>query len=327
MAASDWLAALSGGIDGVEHRRERDEDLKLANRRVDNVELAAQVRAMLEQVKEEGRNSRTDKTEAGKTLRTNTVETGRNDRFADAEAGRDSRFYTGEEGKNDRASNALEQGAEQYWDKAGRDWSGLMMGDATRRRGQDVTARGQDLGASTAERGQDLAHEDRAATLGATGDSRAMQYALNAYGKEVQRLKAQNGNSVLRTKAPIPSFAEWVQSSDDPEIFSSVKNSFGSPAAAPPAASPESAPTSAPVRPAMPGGRMPAPAAAPGPGSVPGNGLPLTSRSAMPPARQPLQPPAAAAPKGLVVGGTVTLKNGKTVKVTKVNPDGTFEYQ
>lgn len=197
-----------------------------------------------------------------------------------------------------------------------------MMGDATRRRGQDVTARGQDLSASTAERGQDLVHEDREATLGATGDSRAMQYALNAYGKEVQRLKAQNGNSVLRTKAPIPSFAEWVQTSDDPEIFSSVKNSFGAPAAAPAAAPLETAPTSAPARPAMPGARMPAPAL----GSVSGNGLPSTSRSPMPPVRQPVQP-RAAAPKGLAVGSMVTLKNGKTVTVTKVNPDGTFVYQ
>lgn len=297
MDASNWIAALGGGLDAVDKTRQRDEEMKLANRKVDNVELAAQVRAMLEQVKEEGRNNRTDKTESGKTARTNTVETGRNDRFADAEAGKDSRFYTGEEGKNDRAANSLEQGSEQYWDKANRDWSGMLMGDATRRRGQDVTARGQDLGASTATRGQDLVHSDRQDAMTGSSDSRAMSYALRAYDEELKRKKAAGP---FGGDSGVEPFSDWIQNSPDPEIFPSVRQQFGgrAPAPAPAAAAPTSAPA-----------------------SVPGGGLP--PRPAMPAGRTPA---AAPAPKGLQPGATVKLKNGTTVVVKKVNPDGTFEY-
>lgn len=297
MDASPWLAAIGGGADAIDRTRQRDEENKLANRRVDNVELAAQVRAMLEQVKEEGRNNRTDKTESGKTTRTNIVEGGKNDRLDTTEAGRNERLDTVETGRNTRQANALDQGSEQYWDKAGRDWSGLLMKDSTQRRGQDVTARGQDLGASTAARGQDLVHGDRQDAMSAGSDSRAMSYALRAYDAELKRKKAAGP---FGGDSGVESFGDWLQTSDDPEIFPSVRQQFGGRAAAP------AAPTSAPA-------------------TVPGEGLP--PRPAMPAGRTPVMPAASApAPKGLQPGAKVRLKNGTTVVVKKINPDGTFEY-
>lgn len=308
MDAQTWLAGLGGGLEAIDKTKHDDEELKLANRKVDaqteTAQLRAEIQSMLGQLRADTSTGNNKRNNATRSDIAGNAETGRNDRFYDAEAGKDSRFYTGEEGKNTRASNALDQSSEQYWDKAGRDWSGMLMTDSTRRRGQDVTARGQDLGASTAARGQDLTHGDRQDAMSAGSDSRAMSYALRAYDEELKRKKAAGP---FGGDSGAPSFADWLTTSDDPEIFPSVRQQFGGSRGAAPAA--------------------PAAAPAPAPGAIMGDGLPPAARPAMPAPRRPMPPPAAAAPKGLAPGATVKLKNGKTVTVTKVNPDGTFEYQ
>lgn len=297
MDAQTWLAGLGGGLEAIDKTKHDDEELKLANRKVDTqsevAQLRAEVQAMLGHLRADTSTDNNKRTNTTRSEIAGNTETGKNDRFYDAEAGKDSRFYTGEEGKNTRAANSLEQGSEQYWDKAGRDWSGMLMRDSTQRRGQDV-------GASTAARGQDLVHGDRQDALSAGGDSKAMGYALRSYEDEVKRKKAAGP---FGGDSGVESFQDFITNSPDPEIFPSVRAKFGAQPAAAPAA-----PVSAP-------------------GAITGDGLSPAARPAMPAPRRPMPPPAAAAPKGLAPGATVKLKNGKTVTVTKVNPDGTFEYQ
>lgn len=288
----DILAAAAGGLQGYVGQSRRDEDLAMERRKIDSNQ---ELRMMLETVRQDSQNQRNTASNASREkvadTRNDTTRYGIDSRAgtaANAEAGRAKRGGD----RNTTANRALDMRDEHYWDEAARDWD-LGLGRI------DVAKRGQDIGAATTQRGQDLTHEDRQDAIGTTSDTRAMGYALGAYEKEQARRKHA---SALGTPQDDVTFADWLQTSDDPEIFPSVRRMFGrggtdAPAMAPPAAPPAAAPVA-------PGAKAP---------------LPIAPRAAAP---APVAPP-----KGLQVGASVTLKSGQKVTVTKVNPDGTFEYK
>lgn len=262
MALDSWLAGIGGALGGVQVQHNRDEDRDLEQRKID---ASNELRLMLEQLRQEGQTGRTNATNqtrteiAGQTSadRRYGVDT-RAATAATAETGRGQRATM----RNTTANRALDMSDEHYWDNAARDWDlGWGRINATTR-GQDIGAatsrRGQDMSQATTERGQDLSHEDRQDSIDATGDARAMGYAVRAYGQELQRRK--QGSSLFGDQTDqLPTFEKWLQDSDDPEIFPSVKRMFQAPAAVAPASN--GAPA---ARPPIPGARVPRPAAAPG---------------------------------------------------------------
>lgn len=274
MAWDDVLAAVGGGLQGYEGEKKDQEDRAFAERRLESEQ---QLRQMLETVRQEGQNNRNANTVSGALARTDRTVAGANARNERTVAGANTRAAN----RIDFGREKLNQDDEHYWNTDNRLWDTLFTNDETRRRGQDVAA-------STATRGQDLAHEDRQDTLDAGGDARAMTYAMRAYDEELKRRKA--ANTTFGSVDAAPSFGDWLKTSADPEIFPSVRNMFGTGGDAVPASAP-----AAGARPPVPvGPRSPAGAAAP--------------------------------PKGLAVGATVKLRNGRVVVVKKINPDGTFEY-
>lgn len=295
MGWEDVVSLVAGGAKGYQDEANAEEKRQLQER-------ALELKLIVEQLKQEGQTGRTTQTNqtreavAGNTNATReriAGETNTTRRDIAGQASADRRYAT-----DTRDS--------QYWDSADRWWEGLSTNDATRRRGQDISAettrRGQSMTQGTAQRGQDLGHEDR-----------AMGYAIGAYGRELQRRRDQAGNGGLfgptPSTGPIPSFNDWLRTSDDPEIFPSVRRNL----APDPNAAMYQANQAAAQAPASA-----APAAAPPVVAPPGAG----PKPAMPPPRQKT----AAPPAGLVPGATVKLKDGRQVVVKKVHPDGTFEY-
>jgi hypothetical protein len=299
MSAQDWLGAIGGGLAGYDRAERDDQDRALRSRGVDIQEKYNDLRAMLDKVRIDATNERADKSNTTKREIAEGV-------GADRRYGVDTRAATSSGNaqlRADTATRGQDLSDTHYWDQAARSTDAQYQTDATRRRGQDI-------GAGTARRGQDLLHQDRGQAIEATAGARAMDYALNAYNMELKRRKQQS--SLFGDDNDVPTFQDWVQSSDDPEIFPSVRDQFG--------------PRTQPV--GDTGGVPPPPAAAPPTVAPAMNAAPM----GMPGPKPPIpggRPPAAAAPampKGVMVGATVVLKNGQRVVVKKVHPDGTFEY-
>lgn len=247
MAWDDVLAAVGGVAQGVVENDRTAEKNQLALERMQQQDriatLRAQVQTMVAQMNEGGRNSRFTEGEAGKNSRNEATITGQNARTATTDATvrrgqdmTDDRYWSGE--------NPISWDRE-FLTRRGQDvsTSNNQRNNATSRANNaasvGATTRGQDIGAETTRRGQDMG-----------GDSRALGYALDAYDSELKRRKQNQGNALLGDPGDdAPDFKSWLDTSDDPEIFPSVRRMFsggdgarGSGAAAP-APPVEAAPT------------------------------------------------------------------------------------
>jgi hypothetical protein len=248
MALDSWLAGIGGALGGFEHQRADDEKMALEEKRL---EATNELRLMLEQLRQSGQTSRTVATNDTRRDIADTTS-------ADRRYGVDTRAAVSS-GNSQRRDATVRRGQdlndEHFWTNNDVNWSKLLMGDATARRGQDITSqtsrRGQDIGSETARRGQDFTHEDRQDAIDAGSDSRAMGYAIRAYEDELKRRK--QGTSLFGDQTDdTPTFEDWLKTSDDPEIFPSVKKMFSAPGAVAPAVNTPAAPA---VRPPVPGAR------------------------------------------------------------------------
>lgn len=183
---------------------------------------------------------------------------------------------------------------------------GIDTGATTARRGQDVGAttarRGQDMSQSTAQRGQDLTANTSQANAATAATAAG---ARNRAGTLMDLLRLRQRDQQLTLPDDPTNWAdEFDKLWNDPT--QATQEALGH------------VPAPGPATPA-PG--MPPPA--PSPMSGPRLPVPVAPR----PGAAPATPTTAAPPAGLRVGATVKLKNGQRVTVTRINPDGTFEYR
>lgn len=226
----DVLAAVGGGLHGIDVVQERDAADKLEHEKMAQAERIAnmhdEVRQMLEKLKQDELDKRYDRPSANAQLGADTQRRGQDVTF-DLGTRRDATTRRGQ----DVSSTTTQRGQD--------------MSAATARRGQDVSS-------STSRRGQDLndAHYwDSSARMFEgmrLGDQRARKRdAVDAYGHDVTAGRANQGLSLDPT--PLPQFKDWLKGN---------QNLFDAPAETPPAAAPAVAPPAA--RP-----QTPAPAPAP----------------------------------------------------------------
>jgi hypothetical protein len=222
MSADEWLGAIAGGLDAYDRGQRDDREFALKKTTVDQRgqmerDLAeyrqkqAELKAEIEKMKEGGRNTRAETASADRNYAVDTraaVSSGNNQRTnATRERGQDL-------------------GDTHYWDKAQRDfdlgWGRVNLGQ-----------RGQDIRSADTRRGQDLTYGAREDAIDSSDSGRAMGYALRAYNADLARRRQNNS---LLSEEDAPTFSDWVKESDDPEIFPSVRSSFGGAGATPPAA-------------------------------------------------------------------------------------------
>jgi hypothetical protein len=297
MSVADWIALAGGAASGIDRQQMEDDRKALEQKRMALQEMLAHVRA---DSAETVAGTRADATRyTADQRRASDVDRVANTRITSSmlENGRNRRFdasnSTRQRGQDMRDSTArygIDTRSDQYW---GGDlpfrYDALETTDATRQRGQNMTA-------STATRGQDLAHGDRQDSIDvARGNTRAR----NALG--VLALKGKQKPNLFGTAAPAE---DWASE------FDRLYNEGAGPDDVVDNETP-----AAPL-PSTPGNVTPPPAAAAPPVAA---GAPKPTPFAPPPAAKP--------PQGLQPGARVTLRNGKKVTITKVNPDGTFEYQ
>lgn len=294
----DVLVAVGGGLEGYTDQRRHDENLNLDKEKLTQqnelARLREEVRVMVAGMTEEGRNDRYGKPSGNVVAQ----QTGATQRTGMQQEGATTRTGMQQTGATDRAQmvddtrrRGQDFGQENFGKTNDRMWEGLRRGDARSQERNWLT-----------ERGQDITHDLGNRRIDEGGDSKAIGYALEAYRNELARRRTGDGLGIDDPSA-VPDFKSWLDTSQDPEIFPSVRRMFSGGGGAPatpdtPAAAPVMAPTAAP-RP-----RPQTPAAAP----------------AAPAAR-----PQAAAGK-YSVGQSVKLRSGQTVTIKKINPDGTFEY-
>lgn len=289
MSAAGWLAAIGGAASGIDRENMERDRKALEEKRMALQEMVAHIQAGSRETVA-GTNLEGRKYSADQSRR-NTTDRIANTRITadNAESGRMSRAHM----RNDTTQRGQDLREGDFWGGTiPLQYDALETRDATTRRGQDV-------GAVTARRGQDMASGDRENAIAASADNTR---ARNALG--VLALKGRAKPNLFGTGAPA---TDWA------DEFDRIYNQGASPEdmidADTPAAPLPSTPGSVAQPPAPP---VAAPAAAPVQKSTP---------------FPPKQPPAAAAPQGLQPGVTVRLRNGQKVTVTKVNPDGTFEYK
>lgn len=251
MGWGDVLAAVGGGLKGIEGVQTHDENLALEHEKMANAvkiaDMRAEVQAMIASMNEGGRNDRWG-TPSGNTVAT-------------------------VQGANTRAA------ATDATTRRGQDVN-LNLGtmrDATTRRGQDTTAgtarmrdtttrRGQDISSSDQRRGQDLGdthYWDESGRLYEgmrLGDARSRERnQISAYGHAVTAGRANASGLGLDTTPPVPGFGDWLKEPGN-NIFAPA------PADTPPAVqSPAGADRQAPAAaqtPAAPPARRPAAAPA-----------------------------------------------------------------
>jgi hypothetical protein len=248
MAFDDVLAAIGGGLGGIrtykndEHKREVEDARQAAK------ENELRLREMIATLNEGGRNARFTQGEEGKTSRTGAVIAGQDRRAAatDATTRRgqdmtDERYWSGE--------NPL-QWDRNFLTSRGQDVSSAnnQRTNATQRRGQDLgdehywdsSSRAWDQGQQRLNQGDERIQDGE--------DNHAMDYALGAYRNEIARRRAMRPasgaisvfaapgasptvNGGAAAPAPgatdIPDFKSWLDTTDDPEIFPSVRRAFG----------------------------------------------------------------------------------------------------
>lgn len=201
MAAEDILAgisgALRGGVDQYTWQKEHKQKERAITSREDMARLKEEIRLMIEQTKEGGRNERWE-TPSGNVV---TQEAGRTERHATPSGN----IIANNEGAMNRLKKSIDFGYDKtFMEEAGRNsrWTtpsgNARLGSETTRRGQDVSAsttrRGQDIGASTARRGQDFTFE-----LGKTRDAtdrRGQDFSFQL-GGERNAIAKKKGTSIL----------------------------------------------------------------------------------------------------------------------------------
>src|SRR4051812_33536817 len=124
----DILAAVGGAASGYESRRRFDKTQETAAERDDLARKKLELTAMLEQLKETGRNTRNTANETGRTDRNTTNETGRNTRAG--QVSDDRRYGVDTAATTQRRGQDINEGL--AWDASARWWEG----DQTSRRGQ-----------------------------------------------------------------------------------------------------------------------------------------------------------------------------------------------
>jgi hypothetical protein len=287
MSLADWIALAGGAASGIDRQQMEDDKKALEQKRMALQEMLAHVRA---DSAETVAGTRADATRyTADQRRASDVDRVANTRITSSmlENGRNRRFD---------ASNSTRQ-------------RGQDMRDSTARYGIDTRSDqywGGDLPFrydalettdATRQRGQNVAAST--ATRGqdlAHGDrqdsidvARGNTRARNALG--VLALKGKQKPNLFGTAAPAE---DWASEFD--RLYQD-------------GAGPDDVDQNTPAAP------LPA---------TPGNIQPPAAPAAVPP-RAPAAAPKP--PQGLQPGARVTLRNGKKVTITKVNPDGTFEYQ
>jgi hypothetical protein len=202
-----------------------------------------------------------------------------------------------EAGRNSRArmrNDTTQRGQDL---REGDFWGGTIPLQYDALETRDTTARrGQDVAAGTARRGQDMASGDRENAITASSSNARARNALS-----VLALKSRQKPNLFGTGAPAVNWADeydrLYNEGAGPDDVTETDTSGAPPAATPASVAPPIAPAVAP---------------------------PITPAAVAPPRPAPAPPKA---PQGLQPGAKVKLRNGKRVTVTKVNPDGTFEYQ
>lgn len=180
--------------------------------------------------------------------------------------------------------------------------------NTTARRGQDVSAttqrRGQDVSAGTQQRGQNLSFD-------------ASTFATDSANRRSLVPRPNTAMPFGGVQLPPASYDKYFEEAPtrtpatDPTAPVSAQPQIQS--------NPRPGPAVAPVPP--PRAPATAPAAAPRPAA------PLPPAAIQSPAGADRMAPQAAAPASKYsVGQTVKLRNGQTVTIKKLNPDGTFEY-
>ncbi|MGE3278039.1 MAG: hypothetical protein AB7O67_23250, partial [Vicinamibacterales bacterium] len=190
MAAQDILAAVSGALKGGAegYMFNREEDYK--NRKLDSdseiKRLQTEIKVMLENMKEQGRNQRWE-TPSGNVTAT---QEGQNTRWLNPSGNVIANNRTRERGQDLGFSLglALEDGRNNRWS--------TPSGNAIV--GADTSRRGQDLSAETARRGQDISAATAAAAEAGRGtratDANALREKEIEARERLERLKRQ-GNS------------------------------------------------------------------------------------------------------------------------------------
>ncbi len=246
-----------------------------------------------------------------------------------------------EQGRNDRASRALDEKSAEFDRKQ-------KAADLDRAlRTTDITGRLENIGRANDLREQDINNRYdefwgstdplRWAEYGQRGDIADQTDATRRYGIDTSAATTRRGQDVTASDAELA--AETSQRNADLASATSQRNTnanvqrpraksnilellnaqfppgtTAAPAAAAPPA-PDDQPYTPPatVQPPAHVTRAPVPVKPRGAAAAPGPAAPSTATPAV--------------PAGLVPGATVTLKGGQKVTVTKVNPDGSFEYK
>lgn len=293
---SPWVAAGAGALQGIDHEKMTKDREKLERAKLALEQQLAELHAGTQkEVAQTMAGSREKVAETQGTARVTVADQNNTTRRRGQDL-TDSRFWGGTLPMQYDAMNTTAETARRGQDQVDeRFWGGslpmqqqvLDTTDATRRRGQDVTA-------STATRGQDLAHGDRQAGLGVTREALRTRRALGVMG-----IEGRQKPNIFGTEGDPKDWADRYDA-----IYNAVGDASPDPAAGdlPPDALPAA----------------PAPAAVP-PVAAPAKGVPVPPR--------PQAAAGAAPPSGLAVNARVKLRDGRVVTVTKVHPDGTFEYQ
>jgi hypothetical protein len=315
MGWGDVLSFAGGAARGAHadyaHQMDEEQQRQMLQERLAYQQQVAELRALVQSkgiettadTKDKDRKSRDANAEAERKRRT------------DETIGKLDRLYS-----KDASDEALGWGrigaTEHGQDQAdARFWGGTMpfkeeelaTRDATTRRGQDVGASSSKYRADTAAASADKRTE---AVAGSTSTAQRARNALGILG-----LKARQKPSIFgTTQSPTDFAAEFDRLYNDPSAAASDALDAADAGDSAPAVTMPSKPP-VPVTP-----RQAAPVAAP-PAAVAKPPVPVAPRPAA------ATTPQRAAPAGVVPGATVTLRSGKKVTVTKVNPDGTFEYQ
>lgn len=298
---SNWLAGVGGALEGIDREKAQQDLEKYQQQQMALRERLALIASGDRQAVEQGRNDRNANTltsresiaDANRAARTEAIVGNQN--LGYAKIGSNEKIAGQRDTTRRRGQDMTD---DRYWGgELPFKYDALDTTDTTRRRGQD-------LGAATARRGQDMASGDRENAIDATNyRTDETTRARNALG--IMRVEANRKPNVFGTGS---NPTDWANRYD--EIYNhgasadDLGGDLGDPSdplvAPPPAAAP-----------AMP--------PAPGPKTSP---FPARPQASAPAAPAPVAPPA-----GLQVGSRVKLKTGQSVTVTKVNPDGTFEYR
>lgn len=274
MDLDEMLAVVGGAAGGFSsYRHDKDtrdqREATLAMREND-----LRLREMLEQIKEEGRNARAAAGETGKTTRTGMQQTGATTRTEMTVAGANSR----NERTNETTRRGQDMADERYWSGENPlQWDRDFLTSRRDTQASSDRRRGQDMTSSTTRRGQDMRdteYWDASSRQWDQGQQRiddaesnhAVDYAMGAYRNELARRRAMRGGPISIFAAPgstttvgggqpgaapvgpglpqgggdtsIPTFKDWLDQTDDPEVFPSVKRMFGASSATSPSAPP-----------------------------------------------------------------------------------------